>query len=1103
MESPVAPDRSSALKRVSSAVLGNLTWQAEGLLLLVIVAYVAFWYVGKTRNQKLAKEWMSFALPYLREQWSLVGDGKGNALIRDGPADYIFYSSGRRNAQYAHGYIHLQPRNDLSKWLASAVLSRLGYAKASRDVIDINVALDNALFDNVVFGIIDRRESKGLREQRFDLKKFTRSDTAPKNLSNEYLVSSDSNELTQTILKDGLDARFNAVDKYLGAVVVSTYPQRAPEKFEGPFPLTLTAQIKLPANVNDVQETLPALQLICDLIDILPQKLANLRGDIKTKLAKTRDNVAKEYAKIAAEERHEEILQRKLEKKKEEEAKSLNANHDCLHIGYTGSLVNGSTGDDMDLEDVPAQDIKQLEQFLRDKAKCVPVFMEASLSRGHYEGYCKQVLWPLLHYMMWNDSTGGQKEKEEWEAYVKVNERFADVVLNEYRDGDLVFIHDYHLFLLPALLREYVPDIKIGVFLHSPFPSSEIFRCLPRRIPVLEGLLGANMIGFQTHPYARHFISTCTRVLGLESTSTGIDALSHHVHIGTYPIGIDVEKVEQYRLEDGVMKKLRRMKETYAGKKIIVGRDKLDLVKGVLQKLASYEKFLEMYPEWREEVVLIQVTSPPLSPHPKLESKVIDLVSHINSTYGSLEFSPLQYFSQNIDRDEYYALLSIADVCLISSVRDGMNTTSLEYVLCQQENKGTLILSEFTGTAGNLSAATLINPWDHSGVARSINDALTMSDDERRSRHAALLNYVRTHDVNFWAESFLVDFIAHLEDTQERTGPLRKLDIGDVKEKWKKASRKLVLFGYDAMLPNVRRKAATPMTPLAPPRLLPALHHLAYDKSNTIWVISGHTQTALMDQLGHIPNLGLAAEHGCFIKAPDDNTWIDLVDEIDMKWYHEVETVFEYYAERTSGSFIDHKKRSLIWNYRGADPAYGAFEAKECQNHLEDALLGKYPLEIIVGKRQLEVRPIAVNKGMVAKKLLDSSIRESAQEGDRRRGSEDKFPSPLTPHTPNVRRQSSASSTTGMVAGSKMMDTEALNDTSSRAYDLTLCIGDDRSDEGMYRALHKSGLPHSMWYAIKVGSIEGKTSATYTIPSGEDVVRLVEALADSEWTSQT
>lgn len=313
-------------------------------------------------------------------------------------------------------------------------------------------------------------------------------------------------------------------------------------------------------------------------------------------------------------------------------------------------------------------------------------------------------------------------------------------------------------------------------------------------------MLGANLVGFQTYSYSRHFISTSTRVLGYETTPDGVEYEGHFCHVGTFPIGIDVDAVDAIRQSSDVRPIIKAIAEMYSDKKILVSRDKIDLVQGVLQKLAAFEKFLIDYPEWQNKVVLIQVTdSTSATDSAKNEHKVSEMVAHINGTYGSLEFTPVHHYHHQIQTDEYYALLSTADAALITAVRDGMNTTCLEYVMCQQEKHGSLIVSELTGTAGSMSSALLVNPWDYRGVAKAIHDALTMSEEEKLTRHLQLLAHVKSNTTSFWAHSF-VRMLMHkcLLLEQSKNTPRLKLDY--LRDRYKYSKKRLLCFDYDVRL---------------------------------------------------------------------------------------------------------------------------------------------------------------------------------------------------------------------------------------------------------------------------------------------------------------
>jgi trehalose 6-phosphate synthase/phosphatase len=411
------------------------------------------------------------------------------------------------------------------------------------------------------------------------------------------------------------------------------------------------------------------------------------------------------------------------------------------------------------------------------------------------------------------------------------------------------------------------------------------------------GMLGANMIGFQNYSYSRHFVSSCTRVLGFESTKNGVDAHGARVAIEAFPIGIDVTRVEKELASPSTMSQMVAIRDIYAGKKIIVGRDRLDEVRGVLQKLRVFELFLEQYPEWRGRVVLIQVTSEAQLHAPKLEKKVTDLISLINGKYGSLEFTPVHHYHHQLDPDQYFALLRVADIGLITSVRDGMNTMGLEYVVCQKDHNGPIILSEFTGTAGSLTDALHVNPWDSAGVAKAINYALCMSPQDREVRQRHLYQHVTTHTVQAWTSLFLKRLMENLNSgEQSRTTP--QLDQTLLRESFTSARRRLFMFDYDGTLtPIVKEPSAAVPTP----KLIRTLTALAADKSNAVWIISGRDQEFLEKHLD-IPGVGLSAEHGCFLRNPYADNWVNLTENLDMSWQKDVLAIFEYYTERTIGN---------------------------------------------------------------------------------------------------------------------------------------------------------------------------------------------------------
>ncbi|TDZ38425.1 Trehalose-phosphatase [Colletotrichum trifolii] len=712
---------------------------------------------------------------------------------------------------------------------------------------------------------------------------------------------------------------------------------------------------------------------------------------------------------------------------------------------------------------LPKEDQQRLEtQLAHDKSiKTVPVWLcddneqqdDGLLlkDQSRWRRYAEHDLYTLFHYKQ-HEPTDGRKERIQWADYYRMNQKFANRIIELYKPGDVVVVHDYYLMLLPSMLRQRVPNMYISFFLHSPFPSSEFLRCLPRRKEVLEGVLGSNLVGFQSYSYSRHFSSCCTRVLGFPSDSGGVDAYGARVQVGVFPIGINADKCEMYAWTDAVTEKYSALKKLYEGKKVVVGRDRLDSVRGVAQKLQAFERFLEMFPEWREKVVLIQVTSPTSieeekeDPENRIATRVNELVMRINGMYGSLGFSPVQHYPQYLSQDEYFALLRAADIGLITSVRDGMNTTSMEYVICQREGHGPLILSEFSGTAGSLKDAIHINPWDLSGVADQINNALTMSADKRMAMQTSLYNHVTTRNVQSWIDHFVRKHV-HVLGTQKNVTATPLLDRAVMLKTYREAGKRLFMFDYDGTLTPIVRE---PSAAVPSERVLQTLKALAGDERNAVWIISGRDQGFLTQHLGHIEGLGFSAEHGSFMKNPGSDEWINLADEFDMGWQEEVMSVFQSYTDRVPGSFVERKRCALTWHYRLADPEQGLHMARECHKELESGVGKKWDVEVMAGKANLEVRPTFINKGEISKRLVHTYNSAPASE---------KHPGPV---------------------------------------EFVLCLGDDFTDEDMFRALNGlSGneVNNDHIFTVTVGASTKVTLARWHLLEPEDVIECVALLA--------
>ncbi|KAI9323685.1 glycosyltransferase family 20-domain-containing protein [Dichotomocladium elegans] len=511
----------------------------------------------------------------------------------------------------------------------------------------------------------------------------------------------------------------------------------------------------------------------------------------------------------------------------------------------------------------------------------------------------------------------------------------------------LVWVNDYHLMLLPGMLREKLPGVVIGFFLHIPFPSSELFRCLPTRKELLKGMLQADLIGFQTYSFARHFLQTCARILSVDTTPSGIQMDTHYVSIGIFPIGIDIETLNKKRAAPEVAQSIEMLRDKYAGKKLIVARDKLDYIKGVRQKLLAFEQFLIRHPEWREKVVLIQIALSTAEKN-ELRAHISDVVSRVNSKFSTISYQPIVFLHQDISFSQYLALLTAADASLITPLRDGMNLTSHEYIVCQENNHGPLILSEQVGEA--------------------IHEALSMGDEEKAARWKELYKSIVTNSAQNYASSIISELSKFRCGEYHRlSAQIPLLDVLHVKKLFKNSKNGLFLFDYGGTLvPHGREAGSRDLDELTD--ILTKL-----TQKSSVYVISGRTRPIIERDLGHIPDLGLCAENGYHIK-PRNDTWQQMRSNVDLSWMPAIKEIFQYYTERTPGAFIETKDISIVWHYRssvvGQDAQFAAWQAAECQNHIGDSVNKNFPVHSVTGKTNIEVMPHDINKTAVANRIL-------------------------------------------------------------------------------------------------------------------------------------
>ncbi|CCC71761.1 hypothetical protein NCAS_0I00930 [Naumovozyma castellii] len=424
--------------------------------------------------------------------------------------------------------------------------------------------------------------------------------------------------------------------------------------------------------------------------------------------------------------------------------------------------------------EVPDDEKEQVRRDLKEQFNAIPVFLSDEVADLHYNGFSNSILWPLFHYHPGEITF----DENAWLAYNEANKTFADVIAENVKDDDLVWVHDYHLMLVPEMLRaefnrRKLRDVKLGWFLHTPFPSSEIYRILPVRQEILKGVLSCDLVGFHTYDYARHFLSAVQRVLNVNTLPNGVEYNGHFVNVGAFPIGIDVDKFTVGLKKPEVIQRIEDLKKKFKGCKIIVGVDRLDYIKGVPQKLHAMEVFLQEHPEWVGKVVLVQLAIPSrgdVEEYQYLRSVVNELVGRINGQFGTIEFVPIHFMHRSIPFEELISLYAVSDVCLVSSTRDGMNLVSYEYIACQEEKKGSLILSEFAGAAQSMNGALIVNPWNTDQLCESINEALTLPDEKKAANWEKLYKYISKYTSAFWGENFVHELRSSVGDNVQTLG---------------------------------------------------------------------------------------------------------------------------------------------------------------------------------------------------------------------------------------------------------------------------------------------------------------------------------------------
>ncbi|MEE9308023.1 MAG: bifunctional alpha,alpha-trehalose-phosphate synthase (UDP-forming)/trehalose-phosphatase [Spirochaetia bacterium] len=628
---------------------------------------------------------------------------------------------------------------------------------------------------------------------------------------------------------------------------------------------------------------------------------------------------------------------------------SLGQKDRILRIGWSGLAV----------DELGREDRREIETTLKREYHSIPVELTREDLESFYYGFCNNVIWPLFHYF----PSYTTYDNSLWESYRRANSIYLEKVLEATGPEDTIWIHDYQLMLLPAMIREKLPEARIGFFLHIPFPSFEVFRLLPWRTEILTGLLGADLIGFHAYDYARHFISSVRRLLGVENNMGYVRHEQRLSRVDVFPMGIDYKKYSGALSNSGVQREMNSAARELQGLKVILSVDRLDYTKGIPERLKAYELLLENSPEYREKVVLLLIAVPSrtrVRRYRALKREIDELISTINGKLGTIGWVPIHYFYRGFSFERLSAFYGLADVLLVTPLRDGMNLVAKEFVATHRDTGGVLILSETAGSAREMGEALLINPNNREEIASALKTALEMDEKEQIERNAIMNERLSRYDIVAWTKDFLNKLI-QVREVQE--GYQVKKLAGDLKSElvaaYRQAERRLIILDYDGTLVPIR---ARPQDAAPDPELVDLLKRLAADPRNDVVVASGRRRGMMSSWFGNM-DLSLIACHGAWLK-PKGQKW-QLIEGLNNEWKEQLLPIFELFKDRTPGSTVEEKEYALAWHFRNAEPELAALRAGEFKAILF-SVTGDLNLDVLEGKKVLEVKHVNVSKANAA-----------------------------------------------------------------------------------------------------------------------------------------
>ncbi|WP_418509672.1 bifunctional alpha,alpha-trehalose-phosphate synthase (UDP-forming)/trehalose-phosphatase [Corallibacter sp.] len=641
--------------------------------------------------------------------------------------------------------------------------------------------------------------------------------------------------------------------------------------------------------------------------------------------------------------------------------KSVHEDGNGLWIGWSGLT-----------EEELNEDLSNKVKNAVSKQKCATVPLTQYDVNNFYFGFSNKTLWPLFHYFM--EYT--EFENSQWESYKTVNQKFADVVLENINDGDTVWVHDYQLLLLPKLIRDKKPNVTIGFFLHIPFPSYEIFRTFPWREELLNGMLGSDLLGFHTYDYERHFLSSIKRILRLDVKFNDIQYHDRIVKVDSFPMGIDYDKFHDAALKHASLKKeekseLQRRLDDHiqagSNAKLILSIDRMDYTKGIPNRIKAFEYFLNKYPEFKEKVRLVMLAVPSRSDVPqyqKLKRETDELVGRINGQFATVSWTPIWYFYRSMPFDNLIDLYVSSHVAMITPIRDGMNLVAKEYIATRTNQDGVLILSEMAGASKEMNEALLINPNNFEEIADTLKHALEMPFDEQQSRIKILQKRLQRYSVEKWAKEFMKSLNATKNiDAVIVAKKMNEENQDTMFSAFKKAKKRLLLLDYDGTLVGFKNN---PLDAKPDTNLIATLDKLNNQEQTDVVIISGRDRETFEKWFAN-KNYNLITDHGVWLKSKA-NDW-NMLERLKTDWMENITPILETFVDRTPGTFIEKKKYSLAWHYRKADPELAQIRTIEL-NTVLTSLISNNDLSVLKGNKVIEIKSSSVNKGRAASRWL-------------------------------------------------------------------------------------------------------------------------------------